>query len=148
MPGEIFPRITTEELLNSQSAPIALANEDGKITWYNQEFKIRCGAGRIKGSTIAALFEIDNALIDKSVHSRSSLSYPLPDSSNNLVITPLWKKTKKQNLNGFLIEFLGAAENKNISEIDVEKAEQNIAFSNEIEKLLVLLVKENSLYKN
>jgi len=145
MSDEMFPRISTEELLNVQSAPIALANEERKITWYNQEFKNQCGPGRIKGTTISGLFEIDDNLIDKIVHSKKSYSRLLPDSSNKLVVTPLWKKSKKEKLNGFLIEFLNASEDNNIPGLDIAKAEQNIAFSNEIEQVLVLLVKENSL---
>jgi signal transduction histidine kinase/CheY-like chemotaxis protein len=133
MSDEILSKFEAEDLLGIQSASIAIANKDFKISWYNQKFKEFFGTGRIKGTSIFSLFSIDENLTAEISSSKKTFSFPIPDSSNNAVITPLWKKIKKEKLNGYLIEL-----------IDIRK-EEHVAFSNELEKLLVLLVKENSL---
>jgi signal transduction histidine kinase/CheY-like chemotaxis protein len=142
MSDEILSRFQHEDLLEIQTTGIALADRELKISWYNQEFKNFFGKGRIRGASIFDLFSIDESLASNISTSKKTIIHSIPDSDSNVAISPIWNKKKKDKLKGFLVEL------KNldyIESVDREQADKSVAFSNEIEKLLVLLVKENSL---
>ncbi len=142
MSDEILSKFQLEDLLEIQTTGIALADRELKISWYNQEFKSFIGKGRIGGASIVDLFSIDESLASDILTSTKTIIHPIPDSDGNAAISPIWNKKKKDKLKGFLVEL------KNLDYVesaDSEQTDQSVAFSNEIEKLLVLFVKENSL---
>lgn len=145
MSDDILPKFHAEVLLNIQNAPVALANAEQKVVWYNQPFKKGYGPGKIKGSAISKLFTITESEINSTLKSKKPFEKNLQNSSGISVITPVFSKGKRQSLLGYIIELVGISEGVNEPGIDLETVEQNIAFSSELEKLLVLLVKENSL---
>ena len=96
MSDDILSKFATEDLLGLQNAAVAIANSSLKITWYNQSFKKNFGPGRIKGISITNLFSISEEKILSNTKSNNSFVHPLPDSSNNVIITPILKKQKKK----------------------------------------------------
>ena len=54
-------------------------------------------------------------------------------------------KNKKKKLNGYMLELIPAEKAEHLAE-DIELIDRNISFQNELQKILVLFVKENSLY--
>jgi signal transduction histidine kinase/CheY-like chemotaxis protein len=145
MSDDIPSKYAAEELLALQNAGVAIAKNDLKIAWYNQSFKKNFGAGRIKGKSITNLFSISETEIRSNINSQKSIVHPLADSNSNVIITPIFKKTKKRPLEGYFIELVQLKQSETRLNIDMKLVEQNIAFLSELEKLLVLLVKENSL---
>ena len=145
MSDDILSKYAAAELLALQNAAVAFAKNDLKIAWYNQSFKKNLGAGRIKGISITNLFSISETKILSNIKSKKSFVHPLNDSNSNVIITPIFKKTKKELLRGYFIELVKLRQSDSGVNIDLKLVEQNIAFLNELEKLLVLLVKENSL---
>ncbi len=145
MSDDVLSKFAAEEFLAHQNAAVAIANNDLKIAWYNQSFKKYFGAGRIKGISITNLFSISETKILSNTKSKKLFVHPLTDSNNNVIITPVFKKTKKNPLIGYSIELVQLRQSETGLNIDLKLVERNIAFSNELEKLFVILVKENSL---
>jgi hypothetical protein len=147
MPNDIISRIAADDLLKVQNASIAIANEDQKIVWYNQKFKDVFGGGRIKGANFITMFSIPENVFQPGKISKKTFSYPLPKINFTASITPITSKTKKKQQLGYFIELIPSIQTEERSLIDTELMERNIYFLNELEELLVLLVKENSLEK-
>lgn len=145
MSDDVLSKFAAEEFLAHQNAAVAIANNDLKIAWYNQSFKKYFGAGRIKGISITNLFSISETKILSNTKSKKLFVHPLTDSNSNVIITPIFKKTKKNPLIGYSIELVQLRQSETGLNIDLKLVERNIAFSNELEKLFVILVKENSL---
>jgi signal transduction histidine kinase len=145
MSDEILSKHAPEDILGLQNAAVAIADSNLKIAWYNQSFKKNFGPGRIKGISITSLFSISETKILSSTKSKNSFVHPLPDSNSNVIITPIYKKQKKEKLEGYFIELVQLKQSDSSSNIDFQLLERNTAFLSELEKLLVLLVKENSL---
>jgi len=145
MSDDVLSKFAAEEFLAHQNAAVAIANNDLKIAWYNQSFKKYFGAGRIKGISITNLFSISETKILSNTKSKKLFVHPLTDSNSNVIITPIFKKTKKTPLIGYSIELVQLRQSETGLNIDLKLVERNIAFSNELEKLFVILVKENSL---
>ena len=143
MPDDIISKYNAGDLLSIQNTPVAFANSDRKIVWYNESFKKIFGGGRIKGNNITDLFAIPEESLSSPSKLKSSSSYLVPNSSNRITLTPVFSKTKKDKLTGFFIEHVPAESRRD--NVDLNMMEENIKFSNELERLLVLLVKENSL---
>ena len=95
MPDNILSAFKAEELLAIQNSSVAIANPEQKIVWYNQSFKNDLGAGRIKGNSISNLFSLPDSLIPVEIKSEKPIIHTLNDSSQNVIITPIFSKKKK-----------------------------------------------------
>lgn len=131
------------ELLGIQNTSIAITDDNLKITWFNKSFKKHCGSSRIKGKTLSSLFDIN---LPEEIDSNSftkSLIIPLPDSGKNIIISSL-PAERKTSQHSYFVELLPLidlqAENR-----DKEFLQRSIRFQNELQDILILLVKENSL---
>jgi signal transduction histidine kinase len=145
MSDDVLSKYAADEFLTLQNAAVAIANNDLKIAWYNQSFKKYLGTGRIKGVSITNLFSISETKILSNTKSKKPFVHPLTDSNSNVIITPIFKKTKKNPPIGYSIELVKLRQSDSGLNIDLKLVERNIAFLNELEKLFVILVKENSL---
>jgi signal transduction histidine kinase/CheY-like chemotaxis protein len=144
MPSRIIAGFAAEELFGIQNAAIAIADNKLKIVWYNQNFKKSVGEGRIKGISISTLFKLDESVQREISDSKSPLYFSVSGSENGLIISPLFSKTSEKKLTGFLLE-LEKEHKKSDHKSDSEQLQNNISFQNELQDILVLLVKENSL---
>ena len=145
MPDDILSVYKAEELLAIQNSPVAIADPDQKIVWYNQGFKKNFGGGRIKGSSIPNLFSLPDAIIPIETKSGKPFVHTLTDTNRDITITPIFSKKKKDKLQGYYVELNPVKQNGNGLEKVSEQVERNISFLEELENLFVLLVKENSL---
>ncbi|MCZ6704239.1 MAG: ATP-binding protein [Ignavibacteria bacterium] len=147
MPNDIIPGIEADDLLGIRNASIAIANENQKIVWYNQTFKEDIGGGRIKGNNFITMFSIPENIFHSNKKSKKTFSHPLPNINFTASINSISSKAKTKKQPGYLIELIPSGRDEGSIDIDTEVIGRNVAFLNELEELLVLLVKENSLDK-
>lgn len=131
------------ELLELQNTSVAIADEDLKITWYNKSFKKNSGSGRIKGVTLNSVFGISLPDDFEIKSFNKSLIIPLPDSGRHIILTSLPPNLRKSE-SSFFIELIPLVDQQQANK-DLEVLERNIKFQNELQNILILLVKENSL---
>lgn len=131
------------ELLELQNSSIAVADDNLKITWYNKSFKKYCGSTRIKGSSLASLFGINLPAEFDSAGFNKSLIIPLPDSGNNIIINSI-PAGIRNSVNSFFVELIPIVDQQKENR-DKYFLKQNIKFQNELQNILILLVKEHSL---
>lgn len=144
-PDDIF-KYATENLLSIQNAPLALTDAQGKVVWYNQSFKKNLNKkGRIKGNSVSAIFSINEPELLVKLSSQKSFVEPLPELNRNLIISPVKSKKNKKKTDGYFIELVATNRGNHDDSFDADIVEQNIEFLNQLEKLLVLLVKETNL---
>jgi signal transduction histidine kinase/CheY-like chemotaxis protein len=140
MVEKIISRYDLSKIINGEDA-FAIADKNQKIIWFNQKFKFTSASSRIKGKPIFSLFKVAPPSDLNDLPFTRSLTYPVPDKKYLLHVTIL-KKTKA--VEGYLLRI-----DENIKEIKSEKEKKSIhpnqIFRSELEEILTLLVKENSI---
>lgn len=144
MSDDLIRKYKSKELLELQTTSVALADKSFKIGWFNKSFKKDIGVGKIKGVSLKSLFNINTP--DEKTLSRTAKSFvvPLPDKSKNIVITPLFAKSKKE-IEAYFIEMLPLVDSDFKQSAEKEKLKRNLVFQNELQSILVLMVKEKSV---
>ncbi len=145
MAGNPIDKYASEELFDLQSAPMAIADNNVKITWYNKSFKNKFGAGRMKGTSIDRLFEIELPDLPEFFKSNKSIKKVLAHQDDELILKPIYSKTKKHQLIGYLVELIANVKNKQEGLNDLGIAEKSDLFQNNLQQVLVLLDRESSL---
>jgi signal transduction histidine kinase len=144
MSDELIRKYKSKELLELQTASVALADKTFKIFWFNKSFKKDIGTGKIKGTSLKSLFNINTP--DEKIISSSSKSFvvPLADKNKNIIITPLFSKSKNE-VDAYFIEMLSLVDSDFKQNEEKEKLRRNLVFQNELQSILVLLVKDKSV---
>ena len=144
MSDELIRKYKSKELLELQTASVALADKTFKIFWFNKSFKKDIGTGKIKGTSLKSLFNINTP--DEKIISSSAKSFvvPLADKNKNIIITPLFSKSKNE-VDAYFIEMLPLVDSDYKQNEEKEKLRRNLVFQNELQSILVLLVKEKSV---
>ena len=144
MSDELIRKYKSKELLELQTASVALADRTFKIFWFNKSFKKDIGTGKIKGTSLKSLFNINTP--DEKIISSSAKSFvvPLADKNKNIIITPLFSKSKNE-VDAYFIEMLPLVDSDYKQSEEKEKLRRNLVFQNELQSILVLLVKEKSV---
>jgi signal transduction histidine kinase/CheY-like chemotaxis protein len=144
MSDELIRKYKSKELLELQTASVALADKTFKIFWFNKSFKKDIGTGKIKGASLKSLFNINTP--DEKIISGSAKSFvvPLADKNKNIIITPLFSQSKK-DVDAYFIEMLPLVDSDYQRSAEKEKLRRNLVFQNELQSILVLLVKEKSV---
>ena len=144
MSDALIRKYKSEEILELQTTSVALADKSFKIFWYNKSFKKDIGTGKIKGTSLKSLFNINTP--DENIISDSTKSFviPLADKNKNIIITPLFTQSKKE-VDAYLIEMIPLVDSDYKQNSDNEKFQRNLLFQNELQNILVLLVKERSV---
>ena len=144
MSDELIRKYKSKELLEIQTASVALADKTFKIFWFNKSFKKDIGTGKIKGTSLKSLFNINTP--DEKIISTSAKSFvvPLADKNKNIIITPLFSKSKNE-VDAYFIEMLPLVDSDYKQNEEKEKLRRNLVFQNELQSILVLLVKEKSV---
>jgi len=144
MSDELIRKYKSKELLELQTAAVALADKTFKIFWFNKSFKKDIGTGKIKGSSLKSLFNI-NTPAEKTISSSAkSFVVPLADKNKNIIITPLFSKSKNE-VDAYFIEMLPLVDSDYKQSEEKEMLRRNLVFQNELQSILVLLVKEKSV---
>ena len=144
MSDELIRKYKSKELLELQTASVALADKTFKIFWFNKSFKKDIGTRKIKSTSLKSLFNIntpDEKIISGSV---KSFVVPLADKNKNIIITPLFSQSKKE-VEAYFIELLPIVDSDYQQSAEKEKLRRNLVFQNELQSILVLLVKEKSV---
>ena len=144
MSDALIRKYKSEEILELQTTSVALADKSFKIFWYNKSFKKDIGTGKIKGTSLKSLFNINTP--DENIISDSTKSFviPLADKNKNIIITPLFTQSKKE-VDAYLIEMIPLVDSNYKQNSDNEKFQRNLLFQNELQNILVLLVKERAI---
>ena len=144
MSDEITRKYNPFELLEIQNTSVALTDKTFKIIWFNKSFKKDIGTGKIKGSTLKLLFNINTP--SEKIYSGLAKSYVVhvPHKDKNVVITPIFSSNKKEP-EAFFVELLPIVESDVQLTADKEVMRRNILFQAELQSILVLLVKEKSI---
>jgi len=144
MSDELIRKYKSKELLELQTASVALADKTFKIFWFNKSFKKDIGAGKIKGTSLKSLFNINTP--NEKIISSSAKSFvvPLADKNKNIIITPLFSKSKNE-VDAYFIEMLPLVDSDYKQSEEKEKLRRNLVFQNELQSILVLLVREKSV---
>jgi len=146
MPSSIFAKYSPE-MIFGENAPVAITDGSLKITWFNSAFKNYFTSPRLKGKTLASLLK--SVGIEEEIGSafKKPTSIKILQINKELYITPIFSQTKKNNPDHYKLEIVGSTvEEKNkISSEKLSKA--NVDFRNELQNILTLLVKENSIDK-
>ncbi len=144
MSDELIRKYKSKELLEIQTASVALADKTFKIFWFNKSFKKDIGTGKIKGTSLKSLFNINTP--DEKTISSSAKSFvvPLADKNRNIIITPLFAKSKNE-VDAYFIEMLPLIDSDYKQSEEKEILRRNLVFQNELQSILVLLVKEKSV---
>ena len=144
MADELIRKYLSKELLELQATSVALADKSFKIFWFNKSFKKDIGIGKIKGTSLKSLFNINTP--NKKIISGSARSFvvPLADKNKNIVITPLFSHSKK-DVDAYFIEMLPLVDSGVQQSAENEKLRRNLSYQNELQSILVLLVKEKAI---
>ncbi|MBK7227727.1 MAG: response regulator [Ignavibacteriales bacterium] len=143
MSDDLIRKYLSKELLELQATSIALADISFKIIWYNKSFKQEIGPGKIKGSSLKTLFNINTPDQNNIPNSSGSFVVPIADKNKNIVITPLLSKIKEAEL--YFIEMLPLVDSDFQQSAEKEKLRRNLLFQNELQSILVLMVREKSI---
>ncbi len=137
---KIISKYVLKEILEHDKDSLAIADNDQKILWFNKNFKKNSGSDRIKGKSISKLFRYsESGTLPLDKKSTSALS--IPDSENQLFITPL--KTEKK-IDGYLLKL---ETNGSLRDNINDESEHITKFQEEFHSIFSLLVREKSLSK-
>jgi signal transduction histidine kinase/CheY-like chemotaxis protein len=145
MPSSAIAKYIPQDLLEDQSSPLAITDKNQKIVWFNKSFKNLMGAGRLKGISISVLFNLPNQPLTEILNGKKYQLKNIPSDGTNLKITPLPIKGKSKSLKGYLLEIIPATGSDFIIEDEVDVTPLESAFQNELQNVLMLLAKENSI---
>ena len=144
MPSSILAKYSPELILGELS-PIAIADDKKKIIWYNNSFKKNSGLSRLKGLSLENFFHSAGIAENILLPSNKPLIFTFPKIRKEVLVTPLFKGTKKKVPDGYKLELITK---------QTEPAKEMIAdlipiartdFRNELQEILTLMVKESSI---
>lgn len=141
MPEEIVSKNTLAKLLETDDSALAIADHNLRIIWYNGAFKSKFKKAPLKGKKLANLFKkatfpgLPNAFPD---------TFTVDTGKNrSLEISKLEGGKKGPRL--FKVKLL--AGQKTESDLNIQPLIDHSLFAGELQNILTLLVKENSLEK-
>ena len=146
MPSSILSKYSPETIFG-ENAPIAITDSSFKIIWFNKSFKQYFPGERLKGKSLTSL--LPSIGINKELDAviKKPIVLSLPESKTEFHISPLSTENRKGNPENYKLELV---ETNNFSKTEVPGEtlnKDNIDFRNELQSVLTLFVKENSIEK-
>ncbi len=138
MPASIFAKYSPDLILG-ELLPIAITDNKQKIIWYNKNFKESFELSRLKGISISNLFRSAGIFESITLPENNPVTFSLPKNKNDIRITPLFKVGKKKQPEGYKLELITQVSEGKISQLP------KFDFRIELQEILTLLVKENSI---
>jgi len=145
MPASIIAKYFPKDLLEDQSSPLAISDKNQKIIWFNKSFKSTMGAGRLKGMSISALFNLPDEEITKILNGKKNQFKNVLQMGKNLIVTPLPLRGKAKSVQGYMLEIIPSAKNEIETENKSVLKPPESVFQNELQNVLATLLKENSV---
>ncbi len=146
MPSSIFAKYSPE-IIFGDKAPVAITDSSLRIIWFSKGFKEFFPDKRLKGKTLSSL--LSSIGIDNEIDSvlKKPASHLLPQLNKELHIIPLISQSKKGKPDNYKLELVDS-ENGLQHTREIEKlTKDDIDFRAELQEILTLLVKENSIEK-
>jgi signal transduction histidine kinase len=146
MPSSIFAKYSPE-IIFGETSPIAITDSELKITWFNNSFKENFPGYKLKGKTLTSL--LSSAGIEKEIEPvyKKPVIRHLPQIKKDLHIIPLFSTDKKASPDNYKLELVESQENFKDKKMSRELSKNFIDFRSELQNILTLLVKENSIDK-
>jgi len=146
MPSSIFAKYSPE-IIFGENTPIAITDSELKITWFNNSFKENFPGYKLKGKTLTSL--LSSAGIEKEIEPvyKKPVIRHLPQIKKDLHIIPLFSTDKKASPDNYKLELVESQEIFKNDKIGGESSKNFIDFRSELQNILTLLVKENSIDK-
>jgi len=146
MPSSIFAKYSPE-IIFGENTPIAITDSELKITWFNNSFKENFPGYKLKGKTLTSL--LSSAGIEKEIEPvyKKPVIRHLPQIKKDLHIIPLFSTDKKASPDNYKLELVESQEIFKKDKIRGESSKNFIDFRSELQNILTLLVKENSIDK-
>ena len=146
MPASIFAKYSPD-IIFGENAPVAITDSNQKIIWFNKNFKEYFANSRLKGKTLASLLKSSGIEKDTEPELDKLSTFQLSQLNKELHVTPLFAQNKKNKPDNYKLEIVDFStilqpESKNLLE-----SKDHIDFRNELQNILTLLVKENSIDK-
>lgn len=145
MPSNMVGKYSPKDLLEDQSSPLAISDRNQKIIWYNKSFKSIIGGGRLKGTSISALFQLPDEEVTNILNGKKKQIENIPQKGKNLIITSLPLRGKTKSPQGYLLEIIPSEKNKVSLKGESEINPPESAFQNELQNVLMMLLRENSI---
>lgn len=139
---KLISKYALKELLEIDSLPLALADKNQKITWFNKSFKERISAERIKGKTVTSIFNFIEVETLKELGKTKSLSVINPLNNQTIHISTL---TSGRSLDGYFIRIEAQSESSVKQNENEELLQLNLQFQKELHDILTILAKEKSV---
>jgi signal transduction histidine kinase len=144
MPSSILAKYSPELILGELS-PIAIADNKKKIIWYNNSFKKKSGLSKLKGMSLEKLFQSAGISENILLPSNKSLIIFFPKIRQDIRITPLFKVAKKKIPDGYKLEMIIKQVEPGKDPIGNIIPKTRTNFRNELQDILTMMVKENSI---
>ncbi|NWG28894.1 MAG: response regulator [Ignavibacteriaceae bacterium] len=144
MTSSIFTKYSPEVLLGNFS-PLAITDEKLKIIWYNNSFKEIFKLARLKGKSLKELFSFADYTDEIKDFYIEQTSYSLPALNKQIQITPLYGDEKKKTVKGYKLEILPVFEQTSSRNENEILRKHYVDFQNELQDILMMMVKENSI---
>ena len=133
-------QLALKELAESESISFAVADKSQKIEWCNKSFKSNFPSKRITGSTINKLLNSSQP-VDIPQNKKQSVII-LPGKRKSLTITRLKSNNK---ITGYLLQIEKIEKKKESPERKTSQLNKDLQLPKELQQILTLLVKEQSL---
>lgn len=140
MLDKIVSKYKLKKLLQTDSGTCAIVDKNWKLIWYNNGFANLLKTGQLKRKDLPGL--LNNSELKKIKSNKTkALNLKL---KNNTLSTSIKLLSSDRKVDGYLIKIKAAdsKENKGVSSVKSDSE-----FVHELQKILTLLIKENSLPK-
>jgi len=146
MPSSILAKYSPEKIFG-ESTPVAITDSHLRIIWFSKSFREYFPSNRLKGKKLANL--LNSVGIEKNIDEiyKSPAIRKLPQINKELHITPLFSLNKKDKPDNYKLELVESATESQTRKIDHKSNQSDVDFRNELQDILTLLVKENSIDK-
>jgi len=146
MAASIFEKYSPE-IVFGENAPVAITDGSQKIIWFSNSFKESFPDQRLKGKTLTSL--LNSIGIENEAESviKKPVVHQLNQINKELQITPLFAKNKKTTPDNYKLELVDSTTELRVKKISGKSGKANIDFRIELQHILTLLVKENSIDK-
>lgn len=141
MPEEIVSKNILAKLLEAENSALAITDKNLRIVWYNSAFKNKIRKAPLKGKKLANLFK-KAVFPDLPLNSRDTVTLET-GRNKSLIISRLAGSKKSEPL--YRVEF--SASQNTEGDLNAQPSQEQSRFAGELQNILTLLVKENSLEK-
>jgi signal transduction histidine kinase len=146
MAASIFEKYSPE-IVFGENAPVAITDGSQKIIWFSNSFKESFPDQRLKGKTLTSLLNSIGIQNETESVIKKPVVHQLNQINKELQITPLFAKNKKTTPDNYKLELVDSTNELQVKIISGKSGKANIDFRIELQHILTLLVKENSIDK-